>query len=324
MTQDFQLRKIADKVDLVRRSAKVGVYVDLDGLLYDMDSDSDAALEDEEISSIVERFSSSIGRICVGRVYISGTTAKEDDVDHAAWKTRGFQEVFTHEDGFGANDANLDLLLAAQADVITQKVDTVVLVSGRTDYNVLARTIAGHGVAVVNLCNYPHGKRILRKNECMYIPTRSVFYSGGSYEEDGTPEPDTRDKVAFDESTFDYRKFIRLLAASEDLMPFVGVSYFVRKVMWRLGEDAFQDVPTCQQLFQAAKERGIVEVYERENINNSGNQVSACRLLRDNELVQEVLEELDGLQHAPGYEDSDADGDLERPSDDDATYYLSA
>jgi len=93
--------------------------------------------------------------------------------------------------------------------------------------------------------------------------------------------------VKQDLSDYDFSEFIELLAASEEKMPFVGVRFFINKVMWRLGGN---DVQVSQEIFHQAEELGIVELYKSANINTDAPEVSACRLNRENQLVIDALE----------------------------------
>lgn len=278
-----QQRQIETRVNDIQQRPKVGVFIDLDGLLADKDD-----LQDDLIADRVRTFIKGVGRFCMGTVYYSYDIVKTDEFDHRAWNSRGFQKVLTHEDGFTSNDLNLDLLLDVHATAMRKKMDTLVLVVGTTKYNELVRRVIAEGVAVVLVSNYPREYRTLPKDSCIYVPTYTVFNGEREHRDDVV----SLEVEEFDPEEFDYSGFIRLLATSESKMPFVGINYFVKRVMWRLG-GPFGEVYLCQQLFQAAKEKGIVEVYERENINSSDNMVSACKLDRTNPLVEQVMEELD-------------------------------
>lgn len=91
-----------------------------------------------------------------------------------------------------------------------------------------------------------------------------------------------------DVNNYDFELFVRLLLTSEQKMPFVGVRYFINKVMWRLGP-SYSDPTLSQEIFQAARDRGLVEMKKQDNVNASALPVSACRANRSHELVKKVL-----------------------------------
>ncbi len=85
---------------------------------------------------------------------------------------------------------------------------------------------------------------------------------------------------------YDFSEFIQLMVASEDKMPFVGVRFFINKVMWRLGNT---DPQICQEIFHQAEELGVIELYKSTNINEGSPDVSACKLDRENQTVRAAL-----------------------------------
>lgn len=279
-----QLRQLEDKISGMQQRSKVGVFIDLDGLLTDRDD-----LQDELIAENVRMFAQAVGRFCSGTVYYSHEVVTSDGIDHKAWSRRGFRKVFTQEEGYTTDSVNLDLLFDVHAAALQMQFNTVILVVGKTNYNELSRRLIHDGVAVVLICNYPREHRVLPRDSCIYVPTHALFED--QYK-DQHKEPD------FDAEGYDYSSFIRLVATSERMMPFVGINYFVKRVMWRIGDD-FREQRLCQQLFQAARERNLIEVYERDNINESGNKVSAFKLNQEHPLVAEVVAELEETAHPP-------------------------
>jgi hypothetical protein len=102
-----------------------------------------------------------------------------------------------------------------------------------------------------------------------------------------------------DVHNYDFEGFIKLLLTSEQKMPFVGVKYFINKVMWRLGP-GYADPTLSQEVFQAAREKGIVEMQKQDNVNPNAMPVSACRVNRSHELVQKVLAGMRDDSGTPG------------------------
>ena len=296
MMNSIQLKRIEDRTYGNQRRPRVNVFIDLDSLLCDVEGflgSSDAIPDDDTLAAAVEKIASSVGKFSDGTVYFSDDIVKNDGLDHPAWRAKGFNSTFTPESGFTKDDINLDLMFDAHTKAVHGMLDVAVLVVGKTNYTALAKRLLQHNVTVVMISNYHHSVRTLPKDSCVYISTRSVFDEHGAPRENVTHYTVAAEDQ-FDEESFDYTKFIRLLATSEELMPFVGVNYFVTRVMWRLG-DAFREQYACQRLFQSAKDRGFVEIYERANLHSSDNPVSACKLNQENDLVKQVILELESI-----------------------------
>lgn len=277
MVPSQHLKQIESRIVGMCKRPRVGVLIDLDGVLADRDD-----LQDKTIAKVIWELACSVGRLCSAVVYYSTAVLKNDDIDNQAWSKHSIKTVHTHDEGFTRDDLNLDLMFDVHAAVMRGQFDTVILMVGTTDYSKLAQRLIYDGVSVVLVSNYPPEKRMLPKHSCVYVPMHTLLRSTRDEEEDDVLEP----------ADFDYASLIRLLATSQDMMPFVAVSYFVRRVMWRLGEK-FQEYRLCQNLFQEAKERGIIEVYERENINSSSNKVSACKLNPEHSMVAEVMKKFE-------------------------------
>jgi len=283
MVPSQHLKQIESRIVSMQKRPRVGVFIDLDGVLADRDD-----LQDETISKVSWDLACSVGRLCGAVVYYSTAVLKNDSIDDKAWAKRSIKTVHTTDEGFTRDDLNLDLMFEVHAAVMHKQFDTVILMVGTTDYSKLAQRLIYDGVSIVIVSNYPPEKRMLPKHSCIYVPMHTLLMSNVAEEEEGD---------VFDPDGFDYASLIRLLATSEDMMPFVAVSYFVKRVMWRLGNE-FQEYRLCQELFQTAKDRGIIEIYERDNINNGSNKVSACKLNQEHSLVVEVMENLEEATHA--------------------------
>jgi hypothetical protein len=90
---------------------------------------------------------------------------------------------------------------------------------------------------------------------------------------------------------YDFGRFVRLVAWLEERLPFVGVGYLIKKAM-NHENVGVHDVKTKQAIFQTAQDLGLVEVYYKDNKDEAGDPVAACRLLREHPQVVKTLEEL--------------------------------
>jgi hypothetical protein len=86
---------------------------------------------------------------------------------------------------------------------------------------------------------------------------------------------------------YDFTAFIQLLLTNEKRMPFVSAKYFINKQMWRLGS---QNPEINQRIFQAARDRGLIDLGKNENVDEGSLPVTTCRLNREHPLVKPVVE----------------------------------
>jgi len=97
--------------------------------------------------------------------------------------------------------------------------------------------------------------------------------------------------TTFDPDTYDWPQFVKLVHWLEERLPFVGVGYLIKKAM-NAENAGTTDNREKQAIFQQAQDLGLVEVYYKDNIEQSGDPVAACRLLRDNPQVAQILADL--------------------------------
>lgn len=89
---------------------------------------------------------------------------------------------------------------------------------------------------------------------------------------------------------YEWGPFVRLLNDLEENLEFVGLNYLIRRVLDR-GNCGYSELGQKQEVINAAQEMGIIEVYQVENKDHRGDPVSACRLLLENDMVDELLAE---------------------------------
>jgi hypothetical protein len=280
MITEFQMQKIQDRVNTIKSRMSVGLFLDLDSVLADLDEYVDeevfANLRDKDVADVVHNLALGVGRPSTLNVYYSADLEREDGIEHGVWRARSIQENRTYKESITHDGVNLQLLFDAYDAAVRQRMNIAILVVGQTNYTALARKLIDCGVTVMMVGNYQKENRTLPRDSCLYVPMRSIMVDESSV------------TANVDLDNFDFCQFIRLLSASESMMSFVGVRFFIHKVMWRLGSQ-FKNPYVCQQLFQLAKDRNLVEVYKQENLEHEGKPVSACRLNRETSEVQSVL-----------------------------------
>ena len=99
----------------------------------------------------------------------------------------------------------------------------------------------------------------------------------------GAPAP-----APFDPKTYDWSKFIRLMAELEGRLAFVGLKYLNQKVLNR-HNCGFDDRGRRQDLINFSIDDGVLETYSVDNIGDNADPVSACRLNRDHPIVKANL-----------------------------------
>ena len=89
---------------------------------------------------------------------------------------------------------------------------------------------------------------------------------------------------------YDWTSFVKLIDELEERLPFVGVRYLVNKVLGphNCGID---DPRIKRDLMNEAVDEGLIEMYTVGNVNERTDPVTACRLDRENEVVQAILGE---------------------------------
>jgi len=278
MDKPSKFHIIAERLKGMQTRPTVSLFVDLDAVLQENLSEDDS--QDDAIARALYAFAQSLGRVVTAKTYFMSELDEQEFVDSHVWVTFGFDPIAVPQDACTQDKVNLSLLFDAYDTIKQTHSDTCVLVTGSTNYTALARKLISQGTTVVMVSNYDSHLRTLPRDSCTYIPIDSVMGHSEEKQED-------QGKTTLDVQNYPFHLLIRLLAESERLMPFVGAKYFVTKVMWRL-----KDLTTHEEkqlVFQEAAERGIVLLYEMENINNNERPVSACRLNPENSLVLEVL-----------------------------------
>lgn len=249
--------------DLVRQAferPQVRLVVDL----ADFDTDDMTNLFDSDASMIkvLARYARSFGALVDTKVYYPPTD------DDAGLQTRVATQAMVTD--------LLDYLSALHTRSIF-----IVASTHPALHNMFAEVCAAKGNVVILLGKDSRDNAVVAQHDLVfYMPVAKLSNHG--------------EKV--DLENYDFEKFIRLLLTSEQKMPFVGVKYFINKVMWRLGP-GHSDPTVCQEIFQAARDKGIIEMGKSDNVNPNAMPVSSCQADRTNELVQKVLS---GMQEGDG------------------------
>jgi len=282
MTQETGRKTLPEAVRISFNRPPVKVYVDLVNARLKDQEDENGSLY--PFSRSILRFAESIGR--VDAAYVYGGFDLDAHSKKKEWRDYKVRIVEDGSSGSARFEMHLDLLNNSYNE---NRRIYIIIADNAGLYNGLARRLTENGNSVVVV-----GDEVETDNcEFIFCSKENMVEGGGHY------RPPMPRKLDLD--NYDFTDFIEVLNTSEEKMSFVGVSFFIRKVMWRLN---IHSDTQKQQIFNKAQEDGIIELFERENIDKDAPKVSACRLNREHPLVKKVLGELETME-----EDED-DGDV--------------
>jgi hypothetical protein len=276
----------------------VALFVDVDGLQRALQRSHQHLPSPADLGEALVRHCRDRGQLTVARAYGDWTTPQADP---RAIQEQGLEPVLVMPSLPGATLAALAFDVAQH--VFADSVDgEVVLVGGDAGLGQVARrargrrqwvtlvtpqTLAQTGLAtsaheLVSLDDLLQGEGASPTRGASGTELASDYGSSGGGDGNGRLELED----------FDWSRFVRLVAWLEQRLPFVGVGYLIKKAMTPENVGT-ADPRDKQAIFQQAEEMGLVEVYYKENIDEQGDPVAACRLQPDHELVSEVLETLE-------------------------------
>jgi hypothetical protein len=222
------------------------------------------------------RFASELGDLAACRAYDDWTAHQADPY---AFRGQQVEPILVLPVGNAA--ALVAMTAAAMAHASSPHGSHVyVLVSGEPAVSQLARALRDRGRSVIVIGPAALTDSGIAAGATRFVRLEDVLGAGPAA---AAPSEWTGDD-------FDWRRFVTLVAWLELRLPFVGVGYLIKKAM------TYENVGTSdprikQAIFQKAQERGLVEVYYKENIDEDADPVAACRLIRTQPLVAEVLRE---------------------------------
>jgi len=264
MTQESRRKTLPETVRSTFNRPPVTVYVDF----------LNSGYQTGAFAKHILRFADSIGR--VDRAFLYGYFNLDTRETREEWKDYEIRITESGNEGSARLELHLDILTSA----LTNERRIYVIVGYNAGlYAGLAKRLLDRGNTVV-VVGAPLSQEEVQKLPFIYCSMDSLL-KGGSFQDKAAPKK-------LDIDTYDFQQFIEVLNTSEKKMQFVAVSFFIRKVMWRLG--SHYDDAQKQQIFNKAQEEGIIELFERENIDKEAPPVSACKLNREHSLVKAVLE----------------------------------
>ncbi|MFH2005552.1 MAG: NYN domain-containing protein [bacterium] len=282
---------------------RIALFIDHESLRRSYARIEDSPPEPTELARAAVRFARSLGRVAVARAYDDWSG---DHTGPHAFRDAGVEPRLVIAARGPAS------LLAMGLDAVshlhsTGRADVVVLIAGDAVLAELTLRIREHSRRVVVIAPDAELDSGIATGAHETLTLDELLQPGEAAPHEGhgrTPRASSSSHAAvagapdFDGDGYDWVRFIRLVSWLEDRLPFVGVGYLIKKAM-NYENVGTTDVRVKQAIFQHAQERGLVEVYYKENIEEAGDPVAACRLLRDSEDVTAALELLE--QEDDGY-----------------------
>lgn len=265
------------------------VYADLESA---RDALEDACCDPVRFGAKLVAFAGGLGRVLSTQIY--------GDVDTdsiKALKRAGCGVTLTTEEGDGSAPESIAIAMDAAASLaLVPQTDVAVVVTDDAQLGELVRRLRQQGRFVVAIV-----PRALMNAEPARTADRTLsieeLVSGTVHAEMPPPaapralrpRPTAVPAAALDFDNYDWSRLVILLRDLEAKMPFVGMRWLKNKVIGphNVGVHSMSDK---QNLLNRAVDDGLVETYRVGNRDEEGDPVTACRLLRDNERVKEILD----------------------------------
>lgn len=270
------------------------VYADLESA---RDALEQASSDPVQLGTKLVEFARGLGRVLVAHVY--------GDIDTEAAKElrrAGCEVHVTTEEGDGSAPESIALALdAAQSMTLVPQVEVAVLLTDDAQLSELVRRLRRQGRYVVAIV--PEALVEAQPAQAADRALSLEDFLAGDLPVDAPVAPPavrpTRPRPAavaarpLDLDTYDWSRLVLLLRDLEAKMPFVGMRWLKNKVIGPHNVGA-QSMTDKQALLNRAVDDGLIETYRVGNRDESGDPVTACRLLREHPLVAQLLEDNPG------------------------------
>lgn len=272
---------------------RVSAYVDLEAVREQLSAaDANAARLVGQVVSLAR----SLGRVTSVTAY--------GDIDHETareLRRHGCDARLTVEDGEGSVPESIAIAFdVAVALGTNQEADAVVLVTDDAQIGEVVRRVRRAGRYVVAVVPASLTEQEPARTADRQIPVESLLSGEVALDSQAAWTPPARiaprraappvvpAQAPLNLEDYDWTRFVVLLRDLEERMPFVGMRWLKNKVIGphNVGVSSVADK---QQLLNRAVDEGLVETYRVGNREEGGEPVTACRLMRENEKVVEIL-----------------------------------
>lgn len=235
-------------------------------------------------------YAKGLGRVLSVEIYGDVDTKSMRELKRA-----GCSVTLTNEDGDGSAPESIAMAMDASAAlVLVPHTDVAVIVTDDAQLSELVRRLRQQGrfvVAVVPsaLLEAEPAKSADQATSIEQLLSGDAGVGVPLAPRAIRPRPAPAPAVALDFDDYDWSRLVILLRDLEAKMPFVGMRWLKNKVIGphNVGVHSMSDK---QNLLNRAVDDGLVETYRVGNRDEEGDPVTACRLMRDNERVKEILD----------------------------------
>jgi hypothetical protein len=253
-------------------------------------------LDAGELAGRLQEMAREEGRIIQATAYADWT---DPDTDPRPFRRHQMETKLVLAEGEGASKGwlplSLDVLESLFAD---PRLDTYVICGGAPELEEVVKRLRRYDRKVV-LCAGGYGcPQDLVQMADRFSRMEELLGPGGM---DG--------EGSLDFERYDWSPFIRALDWHEKRMEFIGIGLLLKKILDHRN-CGYTSYGRKREIFEQAKDSGIIEIYTVPNIEAGGDPVSACRLCRDSEEVIAIL----GPEERSDEETSDeetSEGDVE-------------
>jgi len=261
------------------------VYVDLESARPLLD---DAGLASTTFVERVLRLTRAHGRVVGAWAY------GDIDVEEAkALRAGGCETRLTIEDGEGSAPESIAIALDGIDGLVNgPQTDSVVLVTDDAQLSELVRRLrkAGRYVTLVG----PQAAEAQPQAADRFVAVEQLV--AGDVEAEPLPDAAPRREIravrpggpSLDMAAYDWTRLVLLMRDLEAKMPFVGMRWLKNKVIGPHNVGAVT-VGDKQVILNRAVDDGLIETYRVGNRDESGDPVTACRLIRAHPAVEAVL-----------------------------------
>ena len=268
---------------------RVGLFVDFEALRRDL-REAGAEIDAAEVANRVNELAREEGRVVLACAFADWTNPEMDP--RPFLRQQMDPRLVLPSDG-GGSRAWLVLALDAVESLHEEpRLDTYVVAGASAESEELLRRIKRSDRRIV-LCT--------AGSSCPPELAPLAYRTVRLEEAPGSPGEEGEGILRFEQ--YDWTPFIRALDMHEKRMEFIGIGLLLKKILD--GRNCgYTSYNRKREIFEKAKECGIIEIYTVPNIDEGGDPVSACRLNRAHEAVRLELGGGDQESKAPGMVES--------------------
>ncbi len=226
-----------------------------------------------ELADGLRNWAESYGNVVASYAYYDWTNSEEYEARD--WRRHQIEPVLVLSKENGTDRTEVVMSMDIVEHLNSGNVDIVLLVTGDTSFFPAVLRIRRAGKVAVVCGGSTSTGHELQRGAHEFVSLESLWQQ---IEENIQEE--------FSPDTYDWSKFLSLVARLEARLPYVGVRYLVRKAM-TYESVGFRRSDIKELIYNTAKEREYIIEYEHYDLD--GETKLACRLNRDSQLVSSLI-----------------------------------